>query len=247
VRSDSGGEYYDRHTLYGQVSGPFVRFLHENGIVAQYSIPNNPQQNRVDERHNCTLMDMERSMRSYSMLPINLWMEALKTVVHILNRVPSKLVPKIPYDLWTDRKLTLNYLHVWGCSAEAKLFNPSIGKLDPKIMSCHFIDYPDKLKEFHFYCPNRYTNIVEMRHAVFLEDEVIRGYTVPREILLEEKRIYVPTPMIAEPFFSVPATVTLIVHGNVVAESIVDSLMTMSATSIVGSPMAEIDEEEPVF
>jgi hypothetical protein len=33
----------------------------------------------------------------------------------------------------------------------------------------------------------------------------------------------------------------------VVAESIVDSLMTMSATSIVGSPMAEIDEEEPVF
>jgi hypothetical protein len=51
-------------------------------------------------------------MRSYSMLPINLWMEALKTVVHILNRVPSKLVPKIPYDLWTDRKLTLNYLHV---------------------------------------------------------------------------------------------------------------------------------------
>jgi hypothetical protein len=53
--------------------------------------------------------------------------------------------------------------------------------------------------------------------------------------------------MIAEPFFSVPAAVTLIVHGNVVAESIVDSPMTMSATSIVGSPMAEIDEEEPVF
>jgi hypothetical protein len=49
-------------------------------------------------------------------------------------------------------KPTLNYLHVWGCSAEAKLFNPSIGKLDPKTVSYHFIGYPDKSKRFHFYC-----------------------------------------------------------------------------------------------
>ena len=41
-----------------------------------------------------------------------------------------------------------------------------------------------------------------MRHAVFLEDEMIRGSMVPREIDLEEKRVYVPTPMIQEPFFS---------------------------------------------
>jgi hypothetical protein len=37
---------------------------------------------------------------------------------------------------------------------------------------------------------------------------VIRGSTVPREIRLEEKRVYVPTPMVEEPFFSVPAAVT---------------------------------------
>ena len=34
VRSDCGGEYYGRHTPYGQVPGPFARFLQENGIVA---------------------------------------------------------------------------------------------------------------------------------------------------------------------------------------------------------------------
>jgi hypothetical protein len=88
------------------------------------------------------------------------------------------------YELWTGKKTTLNYLHVWGCSAEAKLFNPSIGKLDHKTVSCHFISYLDKLKGFHFYYPNRYTKIVEMRHATFLKDEVIRGSTVPREIRL---------------------------------------------------------------
>jgi hypothetical protein len=33
VRSDRGGEYYGRHTPYGQVPGPCARFLQENGIV----------------------------------------------------------------------------------------------------------------------------------------------------------------------------------------------------------------------
>jgi hypothetical protein len=35
VRSDrGGGEYNGCHTPYGQIPGPFVRFLQENGIVA---------------------------------------------------------------------------------------------------------------------------------------------------------------------------------------------------------------------
>jgi hypothetical protein len=43
VRSDCGGEYYGRHTPYGQVLEPFARFLQENGIVVQYSMPDDPQ------------------------------------------------------------------------------------------------------------------------------------------------------------------------------------------------------------
>jgi hypothetical protein len=42
VRSDRGGEYYGRHTPYGQVHGPFARSLQENGIVAQYSMSGDP-------------------------------------------------------------------------------------------------------------------------------------------------------------------------------------------------------------
>ncbi|KAK3001597.1 hypothetical protein RJ639_021603 [Escallonia herrerae] len=48
-----------------------------------------PQQNGVAERRNRTLMDMVRSMICQSTLPEFLWVEALKTAVHILNRVPS--------------------------------------------------------------------------------------------------------------------------------------------------------------
>jgi hypothetical protein len=58
-----------------------------------------PQQNGVAERKNHTLMDMVRSKLSYSNLLVKLWMEALKTAVHILNRVPSMSVLKTPYEL----------------------------------------------------------------------------------------------------------------------------------------------------
>jgi hypothetical protein len=70
-------------------------------------------------------------------------MEALKIIIHILDRVPSKLMSKMPYELWTGHKPSLNYLRVWGCPAEAKIFNPNAGKLESKTVSCHFIGYPE--------------------------------------------------------------------------------------------------------
>jgi hypothetical protein len=57
----------------------------------------------------------------------------------------------------------------------------------------------------------------------------------------------VPTPMVAELFFSIHAVVTPMVQGNVIVEPIVDSPVPVAAASIVGSPMAEVDEEEPIF
>jgi hypothetical protein len=58
----------------------------------------------------------------------------------------------------------------------------------------------------------------------------------------------VQTSMVVELFFSVPATVTPIVQGNVVVEPIVESPVPMATTPIVSSPMAKLnEEEEPVF
>jgi hypothetical protein len=70
-------------------------------------------------------------------------------------------------------------------------------------VSHHFIGYPEKYKGFRFYCPDRHTKYVKMRHTIFLEDEMMKGSTVPREISLEEKRVYVPTSMIHELILSV--------------------------------------------
>jgi hypothetical protein len=128
---------------------------------------------------------MVRSMLSYSTLPIGLWMEALKTAIHILYRIPSKSVSKTSYELWTGHKPSLNYIRVWGCPAEAKIFNLNVGKLEHKTVSCHFIGYSKKSKSFRFYCPDRHTKYVEIRHVIFLEDEMMKEITVPQEISLE--------------------------------------------------------------
>ena len=75
-------------------------------------MPDSPKQKGVAERRNCTLMEMKRSMMSRSNLPEYLWGEAIKTTTYILNRVPSKFVPKTTFELWTDRKPSLNHFKV---------------------------------------------------------------------------------------------------------------------------------------
>ena len=87
-------------------------------------------------------------------------------------------------------------------------------------------------KVFVFHCPERYTKFVETRHVVFLEDEKMRGSMVAREIVLEVKRVYAPTPMIHEPIFSLHA---------VAAPTVQD---TMVSAHVVIPPVATMNENE---
>ena len=82
------------------------------------------QQNGVAERRNHKLLDLVRYMLFNSSLPEFLWGEALKTATYILNQVPSKSVPKTPYELWLGKKSSLHHFHLWGCKAEVRLYNP---------------------------------------------------------------------------------------------------------------------------
>ena len=135
VRSVGAGEFYGKYTENGQAPGPFAKFLQEHGIVAQYTMPSSSNQNDVAKKRNWTLMDMIRSMLSNSKLPRSLWNEALKTVVYILNRVPTKAVPKTPFELWKGWKLSLKHMRVWVCPTEIRIYNPNEKKLDPRTIS----------------------------------------------------------------------------------------------------------------
>ena len=138
-------------------------------------MPGTPQQNGVSERRNQTLMDMVKSMLSNSSLPVSLWMYALKTVMYLLNRVPSKAVQKTPFELWIGRKPSLRHLHVWDCQAEIRIYNPHEKKLDARIINGYFIGYPEKSKGYRFYCPTHSTQIVEIGNAWFIENGETSG------------------------------------------------------------------------
>ena len=175
VRSDRSGEYYGKYDESGQHPGPFAKFLERRGICAQYTMSGTPQQNGVSERRNRTLMDMVRSMLSKSTVPVSLWMYALKTAMYLLNRVPSKAVQKTPFELWTGRKPSLRHLHVWGCQAEVRIYNPQEKKLDARTISGYFIGYPAKSKGYMFYCPTHNTRIVESGNTRFIENGETSG------------------------------------------------------------------------
>ena len=114
-------------------------------------------------------------MLSNSTLPLSLWMYTLKTAVYLLNRIPSKAVPKTPFELWPRRKPSLRHLHVWGCPTKVRVYNPHEKKLDLRTISSYFIGYPKKSKGFRFYCPNHSMRIVETDNARFIENGKISG------------------------------------------------------------------------
>lgn len=79
-------------------------------------------------------------------LPISFWGDALLTVIYVLNRVPSKSVVSTPYELWTDRKPSLDYLRPWGSMAYVLDPSHKYGKLGPRGKKCIFIRYSDVSK-----------------------------------------------------------------------------------------------------
>jgi hypothetical protein len=112
------------------------------------------------------------------------------------------------------------------------VFNPNIEKLYSKTVSCYFIGYSERSKGYRFYCPDRHTKIVETRHVVFLEDNMIRGSMIAREISLQEKWVDVPTPMVEELFFTLPTTVAPTVQDTIVP------------TRVTSSPVATMNDHE---
>jgi hypothetical protein len=112
--------------------------------------------------------------------------EALKTSVYILNRVPSKVVPKTPIELWKGWKPSLRHFHIWGCPVEVRVYNPQLKILYPRTVSGYFIGYAENSKGYRFYRPSYMPRIVEARNAKFIEALDISGSNVPRKIEWEE-------------------------------------------------------------
>ena len=174
LRSDRGGEY---------LSTEFTQFLKDNGILDQLTPPYTPQMNGVSKRRNRTLLDMLRSMITFSKPPISLWGYALETTARVLNILPSKSVASTPYEIWKGKKPDFSYFRVWGCLAHVKKHDTD--KLESRTELCKFVGYPKETIGYYFYRPEEQSIFVAKR-AIFIEDEYILRRDSGSKVVLEE-------------------------------------------------------------
>ena len=67
LRTDNGGEY---------ICKAFAAFCAERGIAHKFTNPHCPEQNKVAERMNRTIVESARSMLYHAKLPQHFWAEA---------------------------------------------------------------------------------------------------------------------------------------------------------------------------
>ena len=77
----------------------------------------------------------------------------LKTVAYILNKIPTNVAAKTPYELSTGRKPSLKRFHMWGCPAETRPYRPNKNKFESRIVSNYFIGYSERSRGYKFYDP----------------------------------------------------------------------------------------------
>jgi transposase InsO family protein len=161
IRTDNGKEY---------VNCEFKKFLSENGIHHQLTVPYTPQQNGVAERANRTVVEMARCMMIGSGLPDYLWAEAVNTAVHIRNiSITRSVENKTPQEAWSGKIPTVKYLKIFGSKAVMLKKGPKQFKFSPKGTECFMVGYSNESKAYRVYVPS-IRNVVKTRDVKFFEN-----------------------------------------------------------------------------
>lgn len=165
LRSDNGGEY---------LSNFLKSYLEESGIQHQFTVPYTPQQNGVAERMNRTIVEKIRCMLLDSGLGKEFWAEAAATACYLINRSPTKCLPKdkTPEEMWSGKNVDLTHLKVFGCKALMHVPKQNRRKLDAKAIDCIFVGYSLVSKGYRLFDPVTKKNHIA-RDVVFLENEIV--------------------------------------------------------------------------
>ena len=103
-----------------------------HGIRQEFANTGTPSENGVVERKNRIVLEMARSMLAHRSLPPSLWVEAVSTAVHVLNRSPTQAVPhRTPFEVYFSQKPDVSYFKVFGCDAYVHVPKGQRMKLDP--------------------------------------------------------------------------------------------------------------------
>ncbi|GJV39334.1 putative ribonuclease H-like domain-containing protein [Tanacetum coccineum] len=151
IRCDNGTEFKNKE---------MNQFCAMKGILRQYSVARIPQQNRVAERRNRTLIEAARTMLANSKLPTTFWAEAVNTACYVQNRVLIvKPHNKTPYKKFHGRPPILSFMRPFGCPVTILNTINHLGNFDGKADERFFVGYSLNSKAFRVF--NSRTRIVE--------------------------------------------------------------------------------------
>ncbi|KAJ9544133.1 hypothetical protein OSB04_023840 [Centaurea solstitialis] len=192
IRSDHGTEFKN---------STLESFFEQKGISQNFSSVRTPQQNGVVERRNRTLIEAARSMLSEANLATQFWAEAVNTACYTQNRsLIVKRFRRTAYELFRNRKPSIEHLHIFGCVCYILNNKDNLGKFDSKSDDGIFLGYSSISKTYRVFNKRRQT-IEETIHVKFDES----GPTFPHpndntEInQWADSFFQVPEPPIADP------------------------------------------------
>nr|GFA07137.1 retrovirus-related Pol polyprotein from transposon TNT 1-94 [Tanacetum cinerariifolium] len=128
-----------------------------------------PQQNRVAERRNMTLIEAAKTMLANFKLPTTFWAEAVNTACYVQNRVlVVKPRNETPYELFHGKTPTLSFMRPFGYPVTILNTIDHLGKFDGKADEGFFVGYSLNGKAFRVF--NSRTRIAkEKLHIRFSE------------------------------------------------------------------------------
>nr|GEY54216.1 reverse transcriptase domain-containing protein [Tanacetum cinerariifolium] len=161
IRCDNRAEFKNRD---------INQFCEMKGIMRQYSVARTPQQNKVAERRNKTLIEATRTMLADLKLLTTFWAEEVSTAWYVHNRVlVVKPHNKTPYAFFYGRTPMLSFMRPFGCAVTILNTIDHLGKFDRKVDEGFFVRYSLNSKAFRvFYSRTRI--VEETLHIRFSEN-----------------------------------------------------------------------------
>jgi len=160
IRIDNGKQY---------TSNEFKNYLRQHGIKHQTIVPYNPQQNKVAERMNRTILNMVHSMMFFKNVKLMFWVDAVLCVVYVNNRCPSNAIRnKTPYEMWYGHIPSVKHLRVFGSTCYALVPKVHRKKLGARSRKCIFLGYSNTSRAYRLYDEFNKKFVVS-RDVIFLE------------------------------------------------------------------------------
>nr|GEY27635.1 zinc finger, CCHC-type [Tanacetum cinerariifolium] len=146
----------------------FEQLCIESGIARHLIVVGTPQQNRLAERMNKTLMDKVRCLLIQSGLPKTFLAKATCTAAYLINRSPSIAIEKKTHiEMWSGHPSDYGMLRIFGYVAYP---HDKQGKLHPRVIKCVLLGYHEGVKGYRLYrLDDESPKIVTSRNVVFNE------------------------------------------------------------------------------